>query len=218
MVRGFTAPVDFNLFLRDANGDDTWLSTAITPKLRGLTPGHTKNVILFFTVPASTATGSYSLVLKMNTNGGITESDLDNDTVLSSQTLHIVQPFNNLSADFISSTLPDSINANQKLSGDVSVTVTSLGNMQLKGGAKVSINILARDTSTNVDTYLGSGRFSISRWNPNQSATFTISLKHHGGPALAPGTYTLVAVVTSSIGDNDTSDNTSVSNITLTVT
>jgi hypothetical protein len=217
-VPSSTAPIDFSLFLRDTTTNvETPVSFTTTPKLRSLSPNHAKQVILFLTVPASVASGSYQLVLKMNTMGALTETDLTNNTVVSSQILTIAQPQYNLTPAIAGSTLPATARAGSKLSGSVTVTVVNNSNMSLKGGQKATVQLFARNNDTNALTLLGSASVSLSKLAPGAAANVLIKLKKALAPAT--GTYTLVAVVTApGLAETNTADNTAVSAITLTTT
>lgn len=215
-VPSSTAPIDFNLFLRNTTTNvDTLISTSTTPKLRSLSPNHQKQVQLFLNVPANLASGTYQLVLTMNTMGALTETNLTNNTVISGQLLTIAQPIYNFAAEITGSSLPATAPAGSKLSGSVQVTVKNLSNMT--GGKKATVQVFAKNKDTGDSVLLGSATVSINKLSPGGAANVAIKLKKSVAPAM--GTYKLVAVMTvSGVAETDTSDNTHVSSIKLITT
>jgi hypothetical protein len=112
------------------------------------------------------------------------------------KTLSLVAPFVDL-AGFLGTTwtLPTTRGAGLSLVGNVSATVTNLGNIALPVGQLVNITFLAHDTVTGVDTtLLILTNRSVTALAPNGSVTFVGAVNRPTG--LLVGTYVIEASIT----------------------
>jgi len=90
-VPGQTAPVLLNFYLHDTtSGTDTPIASQSVTNLRGTASGKSKLVTLNIVVPATILTGSYKLLVKLNENAAVAETNFLNNSVLSSQVVAVI--------------------------------------------------------------------------------------------------------------------------------
>jgi len=222
-VPGQTPPVQINFYLHDTtSGADTLISSQTVTNLRGTARGQSKLVNLNVTVPGTILTGSYKLLAKINENAAVSETNLLNDSVLSSQIVNVTQGFFNVDGVLSTSTFPTTIATVLPLSGKLSVLVRNVGNLTLPAGQKFTLQVLAHP-DVGADIVIGSSTITLSSWVPLKTALLTVATKSFTG--LTAGHYELQALLTpvlplteSSTTDNRVTANGLGGDVELTVT
>ena len=81
--------MQFNVYLHDTtSGTDTLIDTQ-NLSINGIGGGRSARRTLRVTLPPGTAPGTYQLLVTLNENGAVNESDTTNDTILSDQTIQV---------------------------------------------------------------------------------------------------------------------------------
>jgi FKBP-type peptidyl-prolyl cis-trans isomerase len=206
-VSGSSTPVAFDFYLYNvADETQTLFASQTTRSLRGLGTGRSKTLKFNVTVPDSLSTGNYQMMVLLNSNAAIDDTNSSNNTATSTQTVLFTQGYHNLLTSVDSSTLPMSITAGQALAGSVNVVVGNAGNLTLPAGQKLTLTIIARSDSDS-DVTLKTSVISVSRLAPGKALRFTVS--GLSATALSTGSYQLLAEVTpvQTLTETSTDDN-----------
>lgn len=206
-IPGSTPPVQFNFYLHDTtSGDDTLISSQTSTSLRGTGAGKSKTVNFNVPVPQTVTTGNYQLLVKVNENGAVGETNSSNNSALSSQVVSVTQGQFNVDGQLSASTLPTTLTAGQALPGTLSVLVRNTGTLTLPPGQKFTLQVLAHP-DTGADVPLGMTTLTLSSWAPSKTQVF--SIKNLQGTSLTAGHYVIEALLTpvQALTESSTSDN-----------
>lgn len=206
-VPGQTAPVLFNFYLQDTtSGVQTLISSQSTTNLRGTASGKSKLVMMNLMVPAAVLPGSYKLLVKINENAAVSETNTANDSFLSAQVTNVAAGFNNVDGFLVSSTFPALALTGVTLKGNLKVQVRNSGNLTLPAGQKFVLQVFAH-ADDGTDTLIGASNINLSSWAPGKSSQFTVTTSFIGGLPL--GHYLLQALLTpvQALSESSTLDN-----------
>jgi hypothetical protein len=183
------AVTSVQVFLTNANtGTQTPLVASIaSTSVSSLGAHKSKSFTETVTIPASTAADVYELMVSVNANGVVHESDTVNDSATTAQTMSVATGFYDLAGALISSKLPTTVIAGQPVKGVFAVSVKNASNIVLPKGQNVTIEVLADNTSTGVETTLLSKSESLSALKAGLSHSFSLTVNDVAG--LAAGTY-----------------------------
>jgi hypothetical protein len=196
--------IDIAIYARttDDQGDnvDTLITTLSRQRVGSLRAGASTHFGARVTLPAGLATGTYSLVAVADSSHTLTEPNLFNNTAVSSGTISVTRGFVGL-AGMLGTlwTLPSAIVSGHATRGHTSIVVNNIGNLAMPAGQRVNIEMIAHDTTTNVDIPLMTlSNQSVSRLAAGRSAIFRLCVNMPTG--LPAGTYQIEAIVTP-VGD-----------------
>jgi len=196
------------------NGD-TPLSVSPSAVIPTLKPGKSKTLRVRYANPSGLPNGSYFLIARVDPDNVLAESDETNNTAASAAAYAISPPFVDLTGSIVS--VRPSYAAGKAAS--VPLAVTNNGNVPAVGTASVS---LFASTSSVFDPNTALPLTTtpvVEKLNLKNGKSKTLNLKFPF-PTLAPGTYHIVAVITSNtpVAESDTTNNTAISAGTFTVT
>ena len=187
-ISGTTSSIDVGIYLHNTvatdNSSDVLVSAAnyTTTALRNVGSGQSATISVPMTIPLTVGSGDYKLVVKMNTQGHLSENTATNNTSTSAQTIHVVQGVYGLHGQLTGSTFRKSLAATTSLSGVLKVTFSNTGNLALPANQTLVIQVVAINTTTNAHTNVGA------------PSTITLgALKSHGTSSAFSSTVTLTA-------------------------
>ncbi len=195
--------------------------------LSGLKANGSKEADIPVTIPAAFTAGTYTYTATVNSTNVIAESVTTNDTGSTSW---------NISGSLIS-TIPTNIQSDQPIVGKVvNVTVTNTGIAAVSGvssaiagltlptNEKVTINIVAINASTNVQTIITTVTESVGKLvgidsNDTSGHSLTFKIPVNYAPGLATGSYTIAAdlMLSPFLPEHVATDNHVTSSATVTV-
>jgi hypothetical protein len=191
----------------DAAKPDITLATLSNQSVSGLKPNQSMTFNVSVNRPGGLPAGNYRIQAILTPVPGLTESRTDNNLVTqtaagASRTILSAPAMADLSGTLGTYwTLPSSVVAGKPLSGYASVVVSNLGNVALPTGQKISIQLVARDTtdpSKPEITLATVGNLSVGGLGSNRSMTFNVSVKRPGG--LPADNYQIQAILTPAPG------------------
>jgi CARDB len=190
-------PVSIVAYLRPAGGDGS-TDISIMPKpgsVSALAAGKPKGVNLSLTIPPTLAAGTYTLVVKTDATGALTETDETNNTLVTGTTVSAAQAFIGL-GNAITSSLPALLDDAADVNGVAQVTVTNNGNIPVPSTGLVDVTVSLRPTG-GADIVIGSSTAQkFSNVKIGAPVQFAVSVTVPLGTTA--GNYTLVATVTPS--------------------
>ncbi len=200
------AAVSINVYLHNAtSGTDTLISSSTTTSLRNLAVGKSATINISVPVPITVPAGTFQLLVKVNENNGITETNSGNNSVEPSQIFNITQGVYNISGNLSTSTFTATPTASVPLSGKITFALQNTGNLTLPSDQKLTVQLEAiSDADSSVIDIGPVGTLSLASWNPGRSSLFSLSKTLLAG--LTTGSYRLAIQIAPLPALNETSD------------
>ncbi|MFN3167948.1 MAG: CARDB domain-containing protein [Phycisphaeraceae bacterium] len=182
---------------RVSDGQTVLLDTFDDQSVSALKPGATKKLNLNVEIPPNgTLDGEYRLLVEVDTDDDVSESDETNNTALSSAAspIQIAPGFVDLQAQFGKIQLPSAVISGEAIKGTAQVLVANLGNVALPKGQQVDVELFVVPqvgSAISIGTATGQSVSSLKNGKPK-----AINVKGGLPAGLASETYDLRAVVT----------------------
>lgn len=193
------ATIDVEVYARSVEGgDETLVTTLSNQRVSLLAANASRTFSAIVTLPRGLEADDYVLMAKVDTSNDIADESLENNnTVATARSLHVARGFVDLAGTFSTVLLPAQVNAGQKISGSVRVSLTNLGRVALPAGQQVVLTLKARpaggDGSTDIEL-AHTLNLPVSLLAPGTPRLLTIAVNKLTG--LPAGNYTLVAEIT----------------------
>jgi hypothetical protein len=195
------AKMNVEIFARTDDGlggtTDTLIGSLTKQSVSGLGAGKSKTLKGKVTLPIGLASGSYSLVAKIDSGGVITESngtdtaETNNETV-SPTTITVTEGRPDLSAAMGTVKMPMVVLNDTAIKGTAQVIITNVGNVAVPAGVKATIEIVLVDGHGNQTVV---GRLANCAVNMAAKGKKTVTVAVNRAAGLPAETYQLQARV-----------------------
>ncbi len=188
--------IDLSIVARPVGGGtDIPVATITDQSVSALRPGADKKITCKTALPAGIPTGQYRLVVEVDCNDAVAESDESNNEAVSA-TFQPELGEIDLTGSFAKASLPSAIVQGVGASGKVQVVIGNEGNVSVAKGQKIDIQLVLRPDDGGADVHLATAAgASISGLKPGKSKSATLSAAI--AAATPAGNYHLVAIVDS---------------------
>lgn len=203
--------IGISLSLQPQTGHSSGTTVLSTMAAVRIAPGKTKSLPIKFNIP-QVSDGSYLISATINTTDSIEETNTDNDSSLTSETLTISQPSFSLTGQWIST--PQRISDSK---ADVaSIALVSVGNVTPGGTATVDVYASTDATLSPEDVHLTTIKQRVTSKNFGHKP---VRFKLKSPATLKAGNYVLIARFTwaGTIADSNPMDDVVVSSSTIIV-
>jgi len=180
----------------NADGADTPL-VVLSNKPVKLKPGKARRFRTRFVVPQSLVDGNYFIVAKVEPGSGITDVGPLNDVSATAMPITVAAPFTDLTGQGPAS--PSGLTPGA--AATIPVTVSNQGNVPARGTIAIQVLAAASATPSASDTTLANSANVKVNLKPSASKTFNV--KAQVPSTLPAGTYTLLAVISSTLTPPD---------------
>jgi hypothetical protein len=211
-----TDKADIRVFAHPTGAGDASGDRELGAKLNqtiGVKVGGVKTFHIPLTLPADLALGSYDLLVVADAPGTSTPVA----SPLSGQSFIVADAFVDLVTTIAKATLPTAAVSGSGAGGSVQVTITNGGNVNTPAAQKAQIQLFARPDGGGDDVPLALVQ-NVATGNLKPGGAKTVTAKFTFPKGLGTGSYHVVAVVTASVSDADTSNNAAAANPGVPVT
>jgi len=196
----------------DNSSNDIALAVKENFSVSNLKPGKTKKLNMNVVIPAAAPEDEYCLVVKVDTDGDVAESNENNNTTQSVGSVTVSAPFVDLEPLVMNPKMPASVVAGDGTKIILPVVITNNGNVSCNQGQTIDIAILARPTSNLNDPGQDVivdvlSNVSISNLKPNKFKKGNVILYLPAG--IAEGDYVIGVYVdwSDNVAESDESNN-----------
>ena len=180
----------------DASQDVLLNTRDVSVSLNNLQPGRSRPASVKVAIPGNMTAGDYQIVLKVDGDNDIVETDDTNNESLLGQTVSVAAPFVDLTAVIGSKVkLPSAVVAGDATKIKLPVEIKNEGNVAIARGQKISVRVVAQRVGDQAQVQVGTfENISISGLKPDAVKKLNLNVTL---PIGLDGDYQLLAQIDS---------------------